>query len=271
MRVWVVQAPCRGELAPDGYAVRRFAFGAAEGGRAGEVNLLVLDTRRFESAGLASALERMREWRDHRVVRQAVMICPVPTLPLTVAAMRAGVRDILPLAPGPGRLLRLLRGAIPKESRGRGQGRAMLSAVRSLLRLDQRTGSESIAIERAREDMELTRRREDQAREAERLQALRHALSEREARLERRQSRLAQDLEHLHAGREEAADMARTTKLEARERELAERARELERRAAELEVREMMLKDLDALLEQSSRPPFAFAGSNGSLPPLRRG
>lgn len=267
LRVRVIQAPGRGECSQTGFAERRFSFGAGDAPGAGDTDLVLLDTRNLSPGGLAAAFAHLRELRDRRRFRRAFMICPAPTLPVTVDAIRAGIVDILPLAPGPMRLLRMLREALPPETRTRGTMRALLTSMRGLVLWSPGAASAaSAASAAARESARLEQRRETAAREERRLEALRDGLATREARLTDWQRRLELDEARLEAAREKESSYEPTTPIapepnpiwEAHARHLEELTKELERRAAALDVREAMLKEFDTLLSQS-QPPFPTA------------
>lgn len=256
MRVMVYQSPMRGEAGESALAVRSLAFGMATGpGAPTGAELAVVDAHRMSPAAIKEALALAGGQKRSGAVRRVVLLCPEPTLDMVVSAMRAGVADIVPWAPGARGLLRILRAALPADARSRAKLRALIATGRSLLRA-QAARKPGAATDFSCEAAELARRREALAREEARIEGLRSALAMREAQLLRQQSRVEEALAQLQASRGEAGvDAERLENLEARERELAERARALD-------VREGMLREFEGLLEGASRAPFA-AGSAG--------
>ena len=62
---------------------------------AGSIDLLVLDARHMSPACLAAATRCVVEIRSRHGLRHGVLLCAQPTLPLIVASIRCGLRDVI--------------------------------------------------------------------------------------------------------------------------------------------------------------------------------
>lgn len=226
------------------------------------VNLLVLDARHMSPPCLKAATRAVDDIRTRHGLRHGVLLCDKPSVPLVVAAIRCGLRDIITQYIGAGHLRELLRAAVP--SIGRREYRDIVGLLRTFT--GWTSGADHATISLAKRAEELSRRAEElneQAKtlavERDRLTRLDQDLRERTRRLDRQIARLQNDSDVLPGGGETAfAGGAAPT-------ELAAQARRLEQRATQLDLREKMLNEMQALL--LAAPPAAAAAPGQPAPP----
>jgi hypothetical protein len=222
-------------------------------GQARLVDLLVLDSRHMSPACLQAATRAVGEVRARHGLRHGVLLSGKPAVPVIVAAIRCGLRDIITQYVGAAHLRQILRTAMPSLSR-----REFRDIVGLLRALGGEASAESAAaVPLARRAAELSRRAEELdektralAAEKERLTRLDQDLRERTRRLDRQIARLQNDSDvvssatnHPFAGSTPSVP------------DLAARTRSLDQRAAELDLREKMLNEMQALLLASPQAP----------------
>ncbi len=236
--------------------------------RASVCSLLVVDARGMTPACTDLALREAGRLRREARAGHGVLLCNVPRLPLVVAAMRAGLRDIIHEPLSAAHMLRLLRAATPG---GRLAAR-QVSAIASLLRGLAQAPRQPAARHLAQREHALQRHSEQLAARETRLELERAALEERERRLrasslsfERRFAALQRDAD-LAPAAESGAALASVP--EPRTAELDGLAARLKERAQALDIRERILQELEHillgqlngkpehLLEVDTRPPF---------------
>lgn len=205
------------------------------------VDLLVLDARHMSQSCIEAAMKAVSEIRVRNGFRHGVLLCEKPALPLVVAAIRTGLRDVISQFIGAAHLRQLLRSALPTLTRREYRGIvAFLRAFNSFSAVD----GDSLPLARRAE--ELDRRNEDLTEqfkilnaEKDRLSRLEQELRERTRRLDRQIARLQND-----------SDVGQTSApfgggVSADHAAMAKR---LDQRAAELDVREKLLNEMQTLL-----------------------
>lgn len=143
------------------------------------VDLLVIDGRRMTGACLSAALAEAGRLRGATGVRHGVLVCEVPRLPVVVAALRAGLRDIVHEPLTARQLVQMLRAATP----GKRACRHRLAALAAIVRTLAAGGMPAPANTAARREYELELRAEQLAHKETRLSLERAALEDREQKL----------------------------------------------------------------------------------------
>lgn len=216
----------------------RIQGGADATAAARAVHLLVLDIRGMRRGAIDLAFDEVGVVNRSLGFNHGILLCDAPTLPITVAAIRAGLRD---LAHGPisaRRLRSIVQQACPAISVG--TFRTLAALLRSL---DAKSVQETPAIELARREQALAQRSEQLANIERRLAFDRAALEERDRELRASARRLERELaaQQLDQDRPAAPPAPAAAELQT----LAQR---LAQRAAELDFREKLLLEMQALL-----------------------
>ncbi len=215
------------------------------------IDLLVLDARHMSQACLATATRGVAELRSRHGLRHGVLLCAQPTLPLIVASIRCGLRDVITQYIGATHLRQLLRSSLPNLSR-----RDYRDAVSFLRTFSAFSGGDGNSLPLARRADELDRRAQTLAEqektlalEKDRLARLEQDLRERTRRLDRQIARLQNDAD-VHPGLTNApfASAAGSGGSNSPHPDYAAMSRRLEQRAAELDVREKLLNEMQTLL-----------------------
>jgi hypothetical protein len=206
------------------------------------IDLLVLDARHMSPACLTAGTHSVVELRSRHGLRHGVLLCAQPTLPLIVASIRCGLRDVINQYIGAAHLRQLLRAALPSLSR-----REYRDAVAFLRTFSAFSGSEGNSLPLARRAEELSRRAESLAEqqkalaiEKDRLARTEQDLRERTRRLDRQIARMQTDAD-IQPGPPPAITASAAP-------DYAAMSRRLEQRAAELDVREKLLNEMQSLL-----------------------
>lgn len=217
---------------------------------AGPVNLLVLDSRHMSPDCFAAATQAVNDIRARHGLRHGVMLCGAkPPLPMVVAGIRCGLRDIISQYIGAAHLRQVLRASVP--SLGRREFRDAIAFLRTF-------SGFSGAGAATEGDTHIGRRAEDLNRRAEALAERENAINlakeqlakaerelrERTRRLDRQLARMQTDADlgpPAHAAHSDSTPSIGSP-------DLAALARRLEQRAAELDVREKLLNEMQALL-----------------------
>jgi DNA repair exonuclease SbcCD ATPase subunit len=204
------------------------------------VNLLVLDARQMSAECLNEATRKVVEMRAKNGLRHAILLCDKPDLPLLVASIRCGLRDVVSKHIDAAHLRQLLRAADPGLSR-----RDYRDAIAFLRTFNAfatgEGGSTGHTLARRAEELgrlatTLAEQEKDLADEKDRLARLDQDIRERTRRLDRQIARLQNDSDITPA-----APAANTAELDAL-------AQKLEKRSAELDVREKLLNEMQTLL-----------------------
>lgn len=201
------------------------------------VDLLVLDARHMSQSCIETAMKSVAEIRTRNGFRHGVLLCEKPALPLVVAAIRTGLRDVISQFISAAHLRQLLRSALPTLTRREYRGIvAFLRAFNSFSAVD----GDSLPLARRAE--ELDRRNEDLTEqfkilnaEKDRLSRLEQDIRERTRRLDRQIARLQNDSDVSVSSATVSADQAAM-------------AKRLDQRSAELDVREKLLNEMQTLL-----------------------
>jgi hypothetical protein len=213
------------------------------------VNLLLLDARHMSPECFAEACAKVGRIRDQLGIRLGLLLCDAPTLPMTVAAIRCGLRDVVSHFVTAGQLRQILRAAEPATRLRDYDG--IVSLLRSLGGANAGSGAETDAAGLARRDQEITRRLDEISEVEKRLHAERETFDQREKDLRERTRRLDRQLARMQSDGDTAfAPPAAASSGPSPEQlaELEQRTRQLEQRAAELEVKEKLLTELQNLL-----------------------
>ncbi len=225
----------------------RLLMGAgAKASKTRAVHLLVVDTRRMNAACLDAALEEVAVINRSLGFNLGVLACRLPTLKLTVAAMRAGLHDIIHEPLGARRVRNLVRTAMP----GVRISLAEFSPLAALLRafVGRPAVRELPTHLLARRELDLARRSEQLENIEKRLAFDRAVLDARDQelractrRLEREWVRLQTDADITPVPTTPAAVAPFTADLHSL-------AHQLEQRARDLGFREKLLREMEALL-----------------------
>lgn len=207
------------------------------------IDLLVLDARHMSPACLSAATRSVTEIRSRHGLRHGVLLCAQPTLPLIVASIRCGLRDVINQYIGAAHLRQLLRAALPNLTRR--EYRDAVAFLRTFSAFSGSEGGNSLPLARRAE--ELSRRAEALAEqekalalEKDRLARQEQDLRERTRRLDRQIARMQNDAD-IQPGPPPAI-------AGAGQPDYAAMSRRLEQRAAELDVREKLLNEMQTLL-----------------------
>lgn len=231
-------------------------------------SLLVVDTRGMTPACADLSLRGAGRLRRGDDLRHGVLVCDVPRLPLVVAAMRAGLRDIITEPLSSAQMLRLLRAAAPGGRVTRRQFSALAALLRGLAQAPRTPAARHLALR----EHELLQRADQLANRETRLELERAALEERERQL--RASTLG--FERRFAALQRDTDLAPRRPEPAAPTELEGLAAKLTERAKALDIRERILQELENILlgqlngrpehplEIDTRPPFAMRLPPGS-------
>jgi hypothetical protein len=220
------------------------------------IDLLILDARHMSPACLAAATRCVVEIRSRHGLRHGVLLCTQPTLPLIVASIRCGLRDVITQYLGAAHLRQLLRASAPNLTR-----RDFRDAVSFLRTFSAFSTTDGNSLPLARRAEELTRRAETLAEqektialEKDRLARLEQDLRDRTRRLDRQIARLQNDAD-IQPGYTQSpfAPSGHTNApvaggSNAPLPDYAAMSRRLEQRAAELDVREKLLNEMQTLL-----------------------
>lgn len=203
------------------------------------VNLLVLDARDMSEACLNTATRKVVEIRQQHGLGHGVLLCAKPALPLLVASIRCGLRDVITQYIDAVHLRQLLRSAVSGLTR-----REYRDAVSFLRTFNAFSTGDGDATTLARRAEELTRRAEalaeqekELALEKDRIARAEQDLRERTRRLDRQIARMQND-----------ADVSPASAPTLGSPELEAMSKRLDARAAELDVREKLLNEMQALL-----------------------
>ncbi len=204
------------------------------------VNLLVLDARNMSPECLNAATAKVVEMRKHHGLGHGVLLCAKPTLPLLVASIRCGLRDVITQYIDAIHLRQILRSAVPRLTR-----RDYRDAVTFLRTFNAFSTGEGDSTTLARRAEELSRRAESLAEqekaialEKDRIARREQDLRERTRRLDRQIARMQTDSDVGSVG---GASTLGSPQLEAM-------SKRLDARAAELDVREKLLSEMQTLL-----------------------
>ena len=264
----------------DALSAQHLHHGPAAGGAGAKnthacVDLLVLDARHMSQACLTAATRAVTEIRAKPGLRHGVLLCAQPSLPLVVASIRCGLRDVITQYLGPAHLRQVLRAALPNLTR-----REYRDAVAFLRTFSAFASSDGNSLPLARRAEELARRAETLAEqekalalEKDRLVRLEQDLRERTRRLDRQIARMQNDAD-LHPGLTNTpfASTGHTqapfgaTGSNSPVPDYAAMSRRLEQRAAELDVRERLLNEMQTLL--LATPQGAAMSKQLPLPPV---
>ncbi|MEY4489508.1 MAG: hypothetical protein RIQ79_2016 [Verrucomicrobiota bacterium] len=204
------------------------------------VNLLIMDARSMNDECLTLATAKVAEFRRQHGLGHGVLLCAKPTLPLLVASIRCGLRDVTTQYIGAAHLLRILRSATPGLTR-----RDYIEIVCFLRTFNAFSTGEGDATTVARRSKELARLAEtlaqqekDMALEKDRVARMEQDLRERTRRLDRQVARMQASSDVAHP--------ATNPPLGAPDYDAV--SRQLDKRAAELDVREKLLNEMEKLL-----------------------
>lgn len=212
------------------------------------IDLLILDARHMSPACLGAATAKVVELRNSQGLRHGVLLCTKPELPLVVASIRCGLRDVINQYIDAVHLRQLLRAAVPGLTRR--DYRDAVGFLRIFNAFSSREGGSVPLARRAEELGRLAEKLAEQEKtieaEKDRLARLEQDLRERTRRLDRQIARMQND-----------ADVASPTAAGPSPDQEA-MAQRLEKRATELDVREKLLNEIQALL--LSTPQAAALG-----------
>lgn len=210
------------------------------------VNLLVVDSRRMTPACLVAALKEPGVINHQIGFSFGLLLCRTATIKLTVAAMRAGLHDIVDGSISAWQLRGILSASMPRTKLTAANFSACASFMRALV------GGAAMrqlpAVQLARRERELARRSDQLANIERRLAFDREALAARDQELSENTrrfhdqfSRFQMDVQELVAPPPEKPPTVTSAELETR-------AAQLEQRARDLDFREKLLTEMESLL-----------------------
>ena len=182
-----------------------------------------------------------------------MLICHAPTLPLTVAAIRSGLRDIIYQHITAARLRSMIQAANPTTRLTVKEFDALAAFLRTFTGL---SGSDSPVADLAARESELARKAEQLAILETRLTVEKEALANRDRDLRDRTRRFERQLalQQNDADISPAAPPPPSSGSTPPILELEAMARKLEQRAAELDIREKLLMEMQTILTAAGAP-----------------
>lgn len=222
------------------------------------IHLLVLDSRRMESDCFAAACAEIATIRKALGLNHGVLLCQTPTLPLTVAAIRCGLRDVICRYVSASHLRALLQAAHPGVRLTVQEFDAIATFLRTFSGLSV---SEGPIADLAKRETELARKSEQLAGLESRLAVEKEAIITRDRELRERTRRLDRQL----AMQQTDADVVPTAspQVSIAPFELEVMSKRLEKRAAELDVREKLLTEMEALVMAHAQGLTSSDGGGG--------
>lgn len=197
----------------------------------------------MDEACLAAACNEVRTIRKNSGLNHGVLLCETPSLPLAVAAIRCGLRDVVIQFIDAHQLLKLLKSANPDLKITRRQ----LDETAAFLRMFSGfSGAQSPVADLAQREKELARRTEQMMSTESRLASERESLEARERDLRERTRRVDRQLAMLQTDADVSAGSGSNTS--SLNLEFKAKALQLEQRAAELDLREKLLGEMQELL-----------------------
>ncbi len=216
------------------------------------VNLLILDSRRMESACFQAACAQVRVIRRDLGLNYGVIVCQAPTLPLVVAAIRCGLRDIIYQYVSAARLRSVLQSANPGVRLKVKEFDAIAAFFRTFSGVSV---SDSPGSDLARREHELARRAEQISQAEKQLVADRESIENRERELRERTRRLDRQLARMQNDSDVSVTASPFPAPSSPPfAEIQAMSRQLEKRAAELDVREKLLREMESLLLATQQP-----------------
>ncbi|MEY4488855.1 MAG: hypothetical protein RIQ79_1363 [Verrucomicrobiota bacterium] len=221
----------------------RLQAGTASGASARAVHLLILDSRRMSSICLDAAFTEVALINRTLGINHGVLICPAATLNLTVAAIRAGLHDLVHETLSARRLRALLKNASPATRVGAQEFKAVAAFLRTL---GGSPATQSSDADLARREQALLHRGEQLANIEKRLTFDRDALEARDRELHESSRRLERTLalQQTDADLTPEAEPSFAPSID----DLQALAKRLDQRAAELDFREKLLLEMQGLL-----------------------
>jgi hypothetical protein len=220
------------------------------------INLLILDSRRMEPECFESACSKISVLKAHFGLHYGVLLCQTPTLPLTVAAIRCGLRDIIHQFIGAARLRSIVQAANP----GVRVGVREFDAVAAFLRtFSGNNASDTPVADIARREQELARRAEELNKLEKRLYVEKDAVENRDREVKERTRRLDRQFAMMQkdtdigSGTSGAAPSSAAAPAGGNNSELQALALRLEQRAAELDFREKLLLEMETALNTPAK------------------
>jgi hypothetical protein len=205
------------------------------------VNLLVLDARSMNDECLTSATAKVAEFRRQHGLGHAVLLCAKPTLPLLVASIRCGLRDVITQYVGAAHLLQILRSAVPGLTR-----RDYIEIVCLLRIFNAFSTGEGDSATVARRSTELARLAEMLTEQEKNLALDKDRIARMEQDLRERTRRLDRQIARMQNNSDVAVSPTNSPLGTAPDYEAM--SRRLDKRAAELDVREKLLNEMEKLL-----------------------
>ncbi len=203
------------------------------------VNLLILDARDMTDKCLVSATTTVVEIRKQHGLSLGVLLCAKPTLPLLVASIRCGLRDVITQYINAAHLRQVLRSAVSGLTRR--EYRNVVSFLRTFNAFSTGEGDATTLARRSEEIARrfevLTEREKEIALEKDRIARTEQDLRERTRRLDRQIARMQND-----------ADLTPAATPAIGSPDLDAMSKRLDIRAAELDVREKLLNEMQSLL-----------------------
>lgn len=204
------------------------------------VNLLILDARRMEKECFAAACAEVGTIRAKLGLNLGVLVCKTPTLALTVAAIRCGLRDVVTQYVTAAHLRQLIRVASPEARLQDFDG--VVSFLRTFSGLST---TETAPGDLARREQELARRVEELSSLEKRLATDKDNIARHEQELRERTRRFDRQLARLQTDVDVGTPPVSSVPPFAEKEAMS---RLLDQRAAELDLREKLLLEMQELL-----------------------
>ena len=218
------------------------------------VNLLILDSREMDDTCFQAACAEVGSIRGRFGMNLGVLLCKAPTIALTVAAIRCGLRDVVTQYVSAGHLRHILRVACPDIRLQQFDG--LVTFLRTFSGL---SATEISSGDLVRREQEVARLREE-LKEMERTLTLeKETIARREQDLRERTRRFDRQLARLQTDMDVAGSSFSAPPVASPPYpELEAMKRKLDQRSAELDMREKLLTEMQELL--TAQASVAVAG-----------
>jgi hypothetical protein len=212
------------------------------------INLLILDVRKMSQRVFTEACVEVEKIRAQQGVKLGVILCQQPTIPITVAAIRCGLRDMINQYATARHLHQLLRLACP-GIRVR-EYDALVAFIRTFTGISK---AEKSSADLARREQDLARRLEEATALEKKHSLDRDTLARREAELKERTRRFDRQLARMQndadlVGGDTPEEATTATASRAPFVELDAMSKRLDQRAIELDAKEKLLNEMQNLL-----------------------
>jgi hypothetical protein len=214
------------------------------------INLLILDSRRMEPECFEAACDKIVLMRKTFGLHYGVLVCNAPTLQLTVAAIRCGLRDVIYQYITATRLRAIISASNPNVRISIKEFNALASFLRTFSGSADTTNP---VADIARREEEIARRSNELNNLERKLAAEKDAVENRDRELRERTRRLDRQFALMQTDGDIGTSASSTTALQSAE--LQSLSRKLEQRSAELDFREKLLLEMETVFNTTPEIP----------------